>query len=130
MPRSKIVSQKLSPGDWIVISSAFRATLDDAIFYDASGDVFRGRAEIDRIAGILRATNPDYRYQTISEPEEVGYGGRVRWVLCRKRLYHRAQGQDCRGLPIRRSGSLTPTRFAGDSIAFSKTLGHGRPIPA
>ena len=53
---------------------------EDCVFYEPSGRVYRGRGEIDRIAGRLRATHPDYRYQPIAEPEEVGSGGRIRWV--------------------------------------------------
>ena len=52
----------------------------DAVFYEPGGGVYRGRDEIDRIAGAIRATHPDFRYQLIAEPEEVGNGGRVRWV--------------------------------------------------
>ena len=39
-----------------------------------------GRDEIDRVAGAIKATHPDFRYQPIAEPEEVGNGGRVQWV--------------------------------------------------
>jgi len=53
---------------------------EDAVFYDPKGGIFRGRAEIDRIAAELRATHHDFRYQPIGEPEEAGNGGRVRWV--------------------------------------------------
>jgi hypothetical protein len=53
---------------------------EDVVFYDPSGGTFRGRGEIDRIAGSLRATHPDFRYQPIAEPEESGNAGRVRWV--------------------------------------------------
>src|SRR5690242_11253391 len=42
--------------------------------------VYRGRDEIGRIAGAIKATHPDFRYQPIAEPEEVGNGGRVPWV--------------------------------------------------
>ena len=52
----------------------------DAVFYDPKGGVYRGRAEIHRIAGELRAMHRDFRYQPIGEPEEVGNGGRVRWT--------------------------------------------------
>jgi len=34
----------------------------------------------DRIAGVIKATHPDFSYQLIAEPEEVGDGGRVPWV--------------------------------------------------
>ena len=42
--------------------------------------VYRGRDEIDRIAGAIKGTHPDFRYQPIAEPEELGNGGRVQWV--------------------------------------------------
>ena len=52
----------------------------DCVFYDPSGGVHRGRDEIDRVAGAIRATHPDFRYQPIGGPEEVGDAGRIRWV--------------------------------------------------
>ena len=54
--------------------------VEDGVFYDPSKGVYRGRDEIDRIAGAIRATHPDFQYQPIGEPEEVGNGGRVQWV--------------------------------------------------
>ena len=56
---------------------------DDAVFYDPNNGIYRGRDEIDRIAGAIKATHPDFRYQPIAEPEEVGDGGRVPWVAGR-----------------------------------------------
>ena len=53
---------------------------EDVVFYDPSRGVYRGRDEIDRIAGAIKATHPDFSYQPIAEPEEVGNGGRVPWV--------------------------------------------------
>jgi len=53
---------------------------EDCVFYDPKGGVYRGRDEIDRIAGAVRATRPDFCYQPIAPPEELGDGGRVRWV--------------------------------------------------
>lgn len=53
---------------------------DDVVFYDPSKNVYRGRDEIDRIAGAIKATHPDFHYQPIAEPEEAGNGGRVQWV--------------------------------------------------
>jgi hypothetical protein len=47
---------------------------EDCVFYDPKGGVYRGRNEIDRIAGVVKATHPDFRYQPIAEPEEVGNG--------------------------------------------------------
>ena len=52
---------------------------EDVVFYEPKG-THRGRAEIDRIAGVIKATHPDFRYQPISEPEELENGGRVKWV--------------------------------------------------
>ena len=53
---------------------------EDAVFYDPRGGVFRGRDEIDRIAGVIKATHPDFEYQPLFPPEELGDAGRVRWV--------------------------------------------------
>ena len=62
-----------------------RAAIDEifaevCVFYDPSKGAYRGRDVIDRIAGAIRATHPDFLYQPIAEPEEVGNGGRIRWV--------------------------------------------------
>ena len=57
---------------------------EDGVFYDPSKGVYRGRDEIDRIAGTMRAaTHPEFQYQPIAEPEELGNGGRVKWVAGR-----------------------------------------------
>jgi SnoaL-like domain len=66
-------------------SARRRAAIDeiyteDGVFYDPSTGVYRGRDEIDRIAGAIRATHPDFQYQPIAGPEELGNGGRVQWV--------------------------------------------------
>ena len=53
---------------------------EDGVFYDPNGGAFRGRDEIDRIAGVIKATHPDFQYQPLAPPEEIGDGGRVRWV--------------------------------------------------
>ena len=53
---------------------------EDAVFYDPSKGVYRGHAEIHRIAGTIKATHPDFEYQPLAAPEEVDNGGRVRWV--------------------------------------------------
>lgn len=52
---------------------------EDAVFHEPNG-VHRGRDEIDRIAGAIKASHPDFRYQPLSPPEVTGDGGRVRWV--------------------------------------------------
>jgi hypothetical protein len=52
---------------------------EDCVFYEPGGS-YRGRDEIHRIAGVIKATHPDFRYQPIVPPEELGNGGRVQWV--------------------------------------------------
>src|SRR5260370_7754303 len=42
---------------------------EDAVFYEP-GAVHRGRDEIDRIAGVIRATNPPFRYTPPAPPPE------------------------------------------------------------
>jgi len=61
-----------------------RAAIDEiftenGVFYEPRG-VYRGHDEIDRIAGKIRATHPDFRYQLIGDPEELGNSGRVKWI--------------------------------------------------
>ena len=53
---------------------------EDCVFYDPNGGVYRGRDEIDHIADAIKGTHPDFRYQPIAEPEELGNGGRVQSV--------------------------------------------------
>lgn len=53
---------------------------DDSVFYDPGSGAHRGRDAIDRVAGAIKATHPDFRYQLVAEPEEVGNAARGRWV--------------------------------------------------
>ena len=53
---------------------------EDCVFYDPSGSVYRGRDAIDGVAGTIKATHPDFRYQPIAEPAVLGNGGRIQWV--------------------------------------------------
>ena len=53
---------------------------EDGVFYDPNSGAHRGRDEIDRVAGAIKATHADFRYQPIAQPEELGNAGRVRWV--------------------------------------------------
>jgi hypothetical protein len=53
---------------------------EDCVFYDPHRGVHRGRDAIDRVAGEVKASHPDFRYQPIAEPEEMGDGGRIQWV--------------------------------------------------
>src|SRR5258707_6675498 len=52
---------------------------EDCVFYEPRG-VYRGRDEIDRVAGAIKAPRPDFRYQPIAGAEELGNGGRIQWV--------------------------------------------------
>jgi len=56
---------------------------EDGVFYDPVSGAHRGRDAIDHIAGTIRATHPDFRYQPIAEPEELGNVGRLRWLAGR-----------------------------------------------
>jgi hypothetical protein len=49
------------------------------VFYEPRG-VYRGRDGIERVAGAIKATHPDFRYQPIAPPEELGDGGRIRFT--------------------------------------------------
>jgi hypothetical protein len=49
---------------------------EDCVFYDPNN----GRNEIDRIAGAIKATHPDFQYRPIAEPDVSGDGGRFQWV--------------------------------------------------
>jgi len=56
---------------------------EDGVFYDPNSGAHRGRDEIDRVAGTIRATHPAFKYRPIADPEELGNGGRVPWVAGR-----------------------------------------------
>lgn len=53
---------------------------EDVVFYDPSKKIYRGRDEIDRIAGEIKAIHPEFQYQPVAEPEEAGNSGRIKWV--------------------------------------------------
>src|SRR6516225_7465946 len=52
---------------------------EDCLFYEPKG-VHRGRDEIDRVAGAIKATHPGCRSQPIGVPGELGDGARTQWV--------------------------------------------------
>ena len=86
---------------------------DDCVFYDPMGGVYRGRDEIDRIAGAVRATHPEFRYQPIAEPEELGDGGRVPWVAGRPGEAPAYAGTD---FIIARDGQIAALYFFIDQL--------------
>ncbi|MDR6817613.1 hypothetical protein J2X76_002789 [Neorhizobium sp. 2083] len=54
--------------------------LEDAVFVEPHG-IYRGRDEIVRIAGVIRAMHPTFRYTTITAAEVLhDQAGRVKWV--------------------------------------------------
>jgi SnoaL-like domain len=55
---------------------------EDVVYYEPNG-VFHGRDEIHRLVGVIRAGHPSYRFQPLARPEELGDGGRLRWVSSR-----------------------------------------------
>ena len=64
-------------------ASKRRAAIDqfwteDAVLYVPPGSV-AGREAIDKFAGDLRATHPDFAYTPHGEPQVVGNGGRLAW---------------------------------------------------
>ncbi|CCM78865.1 nuclear transport factor 2 family protein [Rhizobium mesoamericanum] len=53
---------------------------NDAVFVEPHG-VYSGRDEIVRIAGVIRATHPTFRYTPLAGPEVLhDQAGRVKWV--------------------------------------------------
>ncbi|QXQ05350.1 nuclear transport factor 2 family protein [Sphingosinicellaceae bacterium] len=53
---------------------------EDGAFYAPDG-VHRGHDAIERNAGMVRATHPEFRYTELGVPEEVhDTAGRVRWA--------------------------------------------------
>jgi SnoaL-like domain len=82
---------------------------EDAVFYDPKGGIFRGRDEIDRIAGVIKATHPDFEYQPIFSPEELGDAGRGSMGIWHSRqtasirgnrFHRRPERSDCFGLSL------------------------------
>ena len=48
---------------------------EDGVFYDPSKNVYRGRDEIDRIAGVLRATHPASPISRLPSPRNWAMAG-------------------------------------------------------
>lgn len=86
---------------------------EDGVFYDPNSGPHQGRDEIDRVAGVIKATHPDFRYQPISEPEELGNAGRVRWVSGRPGEAPEYAGTD---FLIARDGRIAALYFFFDKL--------------
>jgi hypothetical protein len=83
---------------------------EDCVFYEPRG-VYRDRDKIDGLAGVIKATHPDFRYQPIAGPEELGNGG----------------SNGYRAAPVRRQHAGTDSSFPGTaglppSICFSTSF--------
>jgi hypothetical protein len=101
-------------------SARRRAAIDqifteDCVFYKPKG-IYRGRDEIDRVAGAIKATHPDFQYQPVAGPEELGNGGRIQWASGRPGeapayagtdFIIVRDGPDCRRVSLFRQASLS-----------------------
>ena len=100
---------------------AFAANPDRDVFYEPRG-VYRGRDEIDRAAGAIKSSHPDFRYQPIAGPEELGNGGRIQWVSGRPGEAAACAGTDfiiCPGRPdCRRLSLLRQPRHLSCQLPF------------
>ena len=65
---------------------------EDCVFFEPKG-VYHGRDEIDRVAGAIKATHPDFQYQPIAAPEELGNSGRVPWISGRPESHQLTPGR-------------------------------------
>jgi hypothetical protein len=56
---------------------------EDAVFHEPNG-IYRGRNEINRIAGVIKATHPDFQYQLVARLRSwATAGGSVGWRVAR-----------------------------------------------
>ncbi|MFT3998859.1 MAG: nuclear transport factor 2 family protein [Rhizobium sp.] len=86
---------------------------EDAVFYEPNG-VIRGRDEIVRIAGIIRASHPDFRYTPIRPPEVLhDRAGRVQWVSGAPDAAPAYAGTD---VIVARDGKITEVYLFFDSM--------------
>jgi len=67
-------------GDAVLRQKAAEEILhEDAVFTEPHG-IYRGREEIVRIAGVIRAMHPDFKYTPIAPAEVLqDQAGRLRW---------------------------------------------------
>jgi hypothetical protein len=49
------------------------------VFYEPKG-IDCGCDQIDSVAGTIKATHPDFRYQPFAGPQKLSNGGRIQWV--------------------------------------------------
>ena len=98
---------------------------EDAVFVEPHG-IYHGRDEIVRIAGVIRAMHPTFKYSAIA-PAEVLHdqAGRVRWVAGHPGEPPTYAGTDfivakdgrITGLYLFFDGPIDPTNPSGQTIA-------------
>lgn len=86
---------------------------EDCVFYDPNKGIYRGRDEIDRIAGAIKATHPDFQYQPIAEPDVSGDGGRIQCVSGRPGEAPAYAGTD---FIVARAGRITAVYLFFDKL--------------
>src|SRR6202140_1756107 len=79
---------------------------EDGVFYDPNSGAHRGRDEIDRVAGAVKATHPDFRYQVTAAPQEYCGAGMVPWISGRPGEEPAYSGRDFRMVPDGRIKAL------------------------
>jgi hypothetical protein len=105
---------------------------DDCVFYDPTSGAHHGRDEIDRIAGAIKATHPDFQYQPIAQPEEIGQwragpmgiGSPRRAACLRRDGFHHCPGwPDCGPLSLFRPAALNCRATHGHSNELRRAAG-------
>ena len=104
---------------------------EDAVFYDPKGGEFRGRDEIDRIAGVIKATiqisniSPSPLPRNEGMPGAVGIWQSRQTARLRGNRFHRRQERShCFGLPVFRQPTLN-----WDSAGHGTRITNVCPLP-
>src|ERR1700727_1829220 len=108
----------MTPGDLALQSTTSFTKMQYSM--TPKGGIFRGRDEIDRIAGVIKATHPDFEYQPLFPPEELGDGGRVRWVSGTPGKPPAYAGTD---FIVARNGRIASVYLFFDSLPWAELCG-------
>jgi hypothetical protein len=68
-------------------------------------------------AGVIKATHPDFEYQPLFPPEELGNAGRVRWVSGTPGKPPEYAGTD---FIVARNGRIASVYLFFDNLPYSK----------